>query len=164
MNQNQMKSTGDATAFARDTAEHYKAAMALCDEDGRLRALKYLLLRLTVGNLLRREEVDDLRKLGQAVFGESDPAEAAKELLNRPSPSPLAIVIANTALAASNTSKQRSMLGAVLGAHASIAMAGGAVDMGLVTFAAMIGSAVAETTRMIQEFVGNQWEQFATRE
>jgi hypothetical protein len=48
---NQIKSTGDAAAFARDATAHYKAAIDLCEEDGRLRAFKYLLERLTVGGL-----------------------------------------------------------------------------------------------------------------
>jgi len=160
---NPIKSTGDSAAFARGADEHYREAIALCEEDGRLRAFKYLLLRLTVGGL-RMNEVDELRKVGQAVFAGSDPGPAAQEVLSDTSSSPLAVVIAQAALKETTESRQRAVLGAVLGAHANIAMSGGEVDTGLAVFAATVAAATAETTSIIQAFVGNEWEQFGTRE
>ena len=73
---NEIKSTGDAAAFARGSAGDYKAAIDLCTEDGRLRRFKYLLERLTVGGL-RMDEVPPLRKVGEAVFGGKDTSAAA---------------------------------------------------------------------------------------
>ena len=159
----QIKSTGDAGAFARDAAAHFKSAIDLCNEDGRLRAFKYLLLRLTVGGL-RMDEVGHLRKIGEAVFAGKNARAAIDKVLTQANSSPLAVAIASAASKESNPSQQRSLLGAVLGAHASIGMGGGQADAGLVVFAAIIGSATGETTQLIHEFVGSQWEQFGTRD
>ena len=156
---NEIKSTGDAAAFARGSAGDYKAAIDLCTEDGRLRRFKYLLERLTVGGL-RMDEVPPLRKVGEAVFGGKDPSAAAARVLNHASATPLAVAIASAALKDSNASRQRSLLGAVLGAHASVGMARGQADIGLVVYAAVIGSATGETTQMIHDFVGNNWGPF----
>ncbi len=160
----EIKSTGDALAFALATAQHEKAAVALINEDGRLRAFKYLLLRLTAGGLLM-DEVPGLRKLGRAVFEGSDPAKAAKAVLDHPSATPLAIVIANVALNASDTSRARAVLGAVLGAHACTAIkSGGGIDAGLAAFAALIGAANAETTAIIEKFIGDDAPGFGSRD
>ena len=142
---NEIKSTGDAAALAQAATAHYKAAIDLCREDGRLRAFKYLLERLTVGGL-SFDEVVHLRKVGEAVFGGKNPDDAVKKVLKQAKLSPLAVAIASAAQKESNESQQRSLLGAVLGAHASIAMAGGQADAGLVVYAALIGSATGVFT------------------
>jgi hypothetical protein len=160
---NQIKSGGDLAAFARRASEAYKAAFDLSREDGALRAFKYLLLRLTVGGL-RMEEVDELRKVGKAVFAGSDPTSAANKVLKDTSSSPLAIAIASAALTEPPISRQRALLGSALGAHASLAMSGGTPDSGLVVYAAVIGSATAETTHVIHEFVGAEWKEFGSRD
>jgi hypothetical protein len=160
----EIKSTGDAKAFARAAVQHENAAVALCQEDGRLRAFKYLLLRLTAGGL-HMDEVDGLRKLGRAVFEGSDATAAAQDVLDHPSATPLAIVIANVALNSSHPSRAKAVLGAVLGAHANTAiMAGNTVDAGLAAFAAVIGAANAESMPFMEKFIGDDAPGFGSRE
>jgi hypothetical protein len=97
------------------------------------------------------DEVDGLRKLGHAVFEGSDPTVAAQQVLKHPSATPLAIVIANVALNVSDASRAKTVIGAVLGAHANTAiMSGGTIDAGLAAFAAVIGAANAESMAMMK--------------
>jgi hypothetical protein len=156
---NEIKSTGDATAFARGSGEHYKKAIDRCKEDGQLRRFKYLLKRVTAGGALSFDEAKSLQKVGEAVFKEEDPGDAVQKVVTA-SANPLAIAIANAALKESTASRQRSLLGAALGAHASHAMADDKPDKGLIVYAAVIGSATAETTQMIHDFLGNGWDNF----
>jgi hypothetical protein len=155
----------DLTSLAQESGSRYDQAISLGKEDLQLRAVKYLLLRLTAGGL-NIADVDKLRALAGAAFFEADVTSQVDGIRNSKESSPLAVALAGV-VAQAKGSRKTAMLGAVLGAHAAL---GARVDQNAHDgFAemqgAIVGAAAFEVHRMLEQIlVTPSWSDFATRD
>jgi hypothetical protein len=156
--------TDDVKQVAQESGRRYESAIALGREDLQLRAVKYLLLRLSVGGL-GHDDIAPLRALAGAAFEEDD-IEAPLKQLRKGKPSNLALAIA-AVVESARGSKRSAMLGAVLGAHAAHGARinqdarDGAAEMQ----GAVLGAAVFETHRIFEEMLKTtSWSDFVSRE
>jgi hypothetical protein len=155
----------DLKQLGQEAGTRYARAISLGHEDLQLRAVKYLLLRLTVGGL-NSEDVDRLRPLARAAFFEEDVTAEVNEVRKSKKSSPLALALADV-VAEAKGSKRMAMLGAVLGAHAAL---GARVDQGAQhglaeMQGAIVGAAVFETHRLLEQMITTpSWSDFATRD
>jgi folate-dependent tRNA-U54 methylase TrmFO/GidA len=155
----------DLKQLAQEAGSRYARAVGLGREDLQLRAVKYLLLRLTVGGL-HNEELARLRALASAALLESDVSNEAEAIQKKKDSSPLALTLAGI-VAEARGSKRAAMLGAVLGAHAAHGARGGedARDGRAEMQGAVVGAAILETHRMLEEMIAQpSWSDFSTRE
>ena len=155
----------DLKHLAQEAGSRYANAISLGRGDIQQRAIKYLLLRLTVGGL-NTKDVDKLRSLASAAFSEADVTSEVNNIQKGKESSPLALAIAGI-VAEAQGSKRMAMLGAVLGAHAAHAARvnqdarDGVAEMQ----GAIVGSSVFETNRFLEQFLGSQtWSDFASRD
>jgi hypothetical protein len=154
-----------AKELAENAASRYERAVALGHEDLQLRAVKYLLLRLT-GAGLQMSEVEPLRALAGSAFQESNVTNEVEDVRKQSNSSPLALALAGI-VGQARGSKRMAMLGAVLGAHAARGARGadGSRDGLAEIQGAIVGASVFETNRMLEEMIASpSWSSFATKE
>jgi hypothetical protein len=155
------KSSGNVETFARDAGQSYSHAIDLGQEDLRLRALKYPLLRL-IHEPLHEQDRLELAQLAGLALAEGDVAPVAEAIQHRKS-SPIAVAIAGVVLSARG-SKWKAMLGAVIGAHAARGASAGSGDVGFEVLGAIIGAASLQSHDFLQQIVGNDWKAFVERD
>lgn len=139
-----MPQTNDMAHAAGDHVD-FVAGMAL--QDVRQRRFRYHLLRLTVAGLTERD-LDELIELARLAFEDSDVSAQATRIRDRADASPLAFAIADIAARTPKVEgplgQKAAVLGAVLGAYASVRDVDG-VDQATVAALGAVGGAVAMT-------------------
>lgn len=135
----------DDIAHLAGSQVRFTADMAL--EDVMQRRLRYHLLRLTVVGVTQ-EDLKELGELGRLAFEDSDVSAQAARIMERASASPLAFAIADIVQQTPHTpgplGPKAAMLGAVLGAYASLQEVD-EVDQVVVATLGAVGGAVAMT-------------------
>jgi hypothetical protein len=129
--------------------ETVRSASDFIREDANLRRFRYHLLRLTVTEL-HREEIDDLCLLGSAASRDDDHgvSKYVDAIRSRPDASALARAIADIASSIdSNQFREASIVGAVYGAYASVAIGSSTALRSGDAVAAAIGGAIAAAGR-----------------
>ena len=159
----EVKSSGDVAALATDAGRLYLRAVDLNQEDFRLRALKYPLLRLSIHGLSDHDQ-KELAELAKDVVEERDVTDTCKRITSRKSASPIAVAIAEIVVSA-RRSKWMAMLGSVVGAHAALSLsAGGQNDVGFDVVGAIVGAACLESGEFLQQVIGNDVKAFVERD
>ncbi|MBI3423088.1 MAG: hypothetical protein HY011_09125 [Acidobacteria bacterium] len=104
--------------LAQAAGNQYANAHRLALDDAR-RGLKYMLLRLSLLGL-SHEEQHQLRQLARLACAGAEAAvlEAAEQIKERPTASPLAVALADIVLAAPG--QKEALLGALFGAYAGL--------------------------------------------
>jgi hypothetical protein len=153
----------EARTLANQAGDLYLRAIELHQEDAQARAIKYFLLRLTVGGL-KQEEVIQLRELARLAFLEADISKQADQIRQQATASPLAVAIASV-VAQARGSKRIAMLGAVLGAHAGHATRGSMTNGVPEINGAILGAAVLQARDITQQFLEQaMWSDFLSRD
>lgn len=153
----------EANDIARGAGGLFSSAAATSFEDAGARRLRYHLLRLTTAGL-SRTDVEDLVELGRLAFQDSDVTDQATKIQQRSDVSSLAFAIADIVQTAANAGRGGSkavMLGAVLGAYASLTHVP-AVDESFAGTLGAIGGAVAmSTSTFITDNITSQsWSEY----
>ncbi len=150
---------------SREAGEHFRSAAHFSFEDAQQHKFRYHLLRLTVVGLTK-EDVEDLGELARLAFQESDVTGQTTKIKQRADASSLAFAIADILEGAGSgvggpVSLRAVLLGAVLGAYASL---GGVedVDESAVAILGAIGGAVAvSTSTFINDNITRQsWDEY----
>ncbi len=154
----------EANDLSREAGGHFRSAVDLSFEDAMQQRLRYHLLRLTLVGLTR-EDVEDLGELGRLAFQESDVTGQATKIKQRPDASSLAFAIADILERAGGgvrgpVSLRTVMLGAVLGAYASL----GGVRDDAQTAAAVLGAIAGAVATSTRTFVLDNIDRRATAE
>lgn len=153
--------------IAAEFVENFQTAAGFGIEDAQLRRLRYHLLRLTaIQGGLTRDDVRDLTELGRLAFGESELAETVERIKARPESSRLALAIADIVATGSPTAHPReAMIGAVLGAYASLGRIKGADELTVATIGAIAGAVAVTTNNFIVEINDQQsWSHYLDSE
>ncbi|WP_431683417.1 hypothetical protein [Kitasatospora sp. KL5] len=138
-------STSSAQDFSPGVGDAYRIARDFVFEDAALGRLRYHLLRLTTAGL-GHEEVDDLRALGRLAFDGADTSELAVRIRDRAGASRLAVAFVDVVEQAGREDERGPVLvGAVLGAYASLGRVGRADTQAAALLGAVGGAVVAAT-------------------
>lgn len=142
----------------RDAGERFEEAVGYASEDAEQRLLRYHLLRLTVVGL-SRDEIPLILELARQAFADGDVTEQARAITERPGATEIAVAIAEVAARSRSgepfAARGEVVVGAVLGAYASMRDAGSGVPDADTT-AAVLGAVGAGIAVSVGRFVQQQ--------
>ena len=148
----------DTQTLARDAGRRFEEAVGYAIEDAQLRLLRYHLLRLTVAGL-SRDELPLIVDLARRAFDDSDVADQATTIRERPGASELACAIAGIAERSRGGGpfgrRGDVVVAAVVGAYAAMMDAGSGNDADAST-AAVLGAVGAGTAATVAPFIQEQ--------
>ncbi|MEV8097171.1 hypothetical protein [Kitasatospora sp. NPDC085879] len=146
--------TSSAQDLSPAAGEAYRIARDFVFEDAALGRLRYHLLRLTTVGLTR-EEVEDVRELGRLAFDGAETTETAVRIRDRAGASRLAVAFVDIVEHAGQDERGPVLVGAVLGAYASL----GSVGSGDGPSAALLGAVGGAVVAAARSFVDRRMQQ-----